>query len=77
MIVDFISMNGYGLFVWLSFGITVFACGLVYFKTKKTLRKYESEFIAELEKLSKKERQAVLEKSKITNQILTSQNKSV
>ena len=45
-------------------------------KTKKTLRKYESEFAAELEKLSNEEKQAVIEKSKIATQVLASQNKT-
>ena len=33
MIQNFLSMNGYGLFVWLSFAITFIACGL-FFITK-------------------------------------------
>tara|TARA_B100001996_G_C18168673_1_gene403545 strand:+ start:272 stop:505 length:234 start_codon:yes stop_codon:yes gene_type:complete len=70
MIINFISMNGYGLFVWLSFGIVLISCAAVYLKTKKTLRKYEKEFFMELENLSEAERKIVLEKSKITNQIL-------
>ena len=44
MIQNFISMNGYGFFVWLSFAITFLACGIVYYKTYKTLKKYEKDF---------------------------------
>ena len=53
MIINFISMNGYGLlFVWSSFGITFFACGcILYYKTLKTLKKYEKEFAKEIKKL--------------------------
>jgi hypothetical protein len=69
-------MNGDGLFVWLSFGVTIFACLVVYIKTKKTLNKYEKEFVEEIEKLSVVERKKVLEKSKIATQVLTSQSKS-
>ncbi len=69
-------MNGYGLFVWLSFGISVSACLIVYLKTRKTLKKYETEFAAELRKLSQQEKQSVLQKSKIASQVLGSQNKS-
>ncbi|MFL2882828.1 MAG: hypothetical protein ACJZ69_00915 [Pelagibacteraceae bacterium] len=76
MITNFISMNGDGLFVWLSFGVTIFACLVVYIKTKKTLNKYEKEFVEEIEKLSVVERKKVLEKSKIATQVLTSQSKS-
>ena len=51
MINQFISMNGYGLYVWLSFIIVVISCAVVYYKTNKTLRKYEKEFLIELEAL--------------------------
>ena len=44
MIQNFISMNGYGLFVWLSFAITFLACAIIYYKTYKTLKKYEKDF---------------------------------
>ena len=37
MILNFLSMNGYGLFVWGSFAITFIACGILYYKTFKTL----------------------------------------
>ena len=52
MIQNFISMNGYGFFVWLSFAITFLACGFVYYKTYKTLKKYEKDFAKELSQLS-------------------------
>jgi heme exporter protein CcmD len=77
MIQNFISMNGYGLFVWLSFGITFLACAIVYYKTYKTLKKYEKDFAKELEQLSESERKLVLEKSKVASQVLASYNKSI
>ena len=52
MITKFILMNGYGLYVWLSFSIVFVSCAIVYYQTKKTLKKYEKEFLAELESLS-------------------------
>jgi len=70
-------MNGYGLFVWLSFAITFLACGVVYFKTYKTLKKYEKDFAKELSQLSEAERKLVLEKSKVASQFLASYNKSI
>ena len=76
MIKELIFMNGYGLFVWLSFAITLFACAIVYYKTYKTLKKYEKAFAKDLQKLSVAERKKVLEKSKIANQVFTSYNKS-
>ncbi len=68
-------MNGYGLYVWLAFSIVIISCTAFYFKTKKTLKKYEKEFAFELKKLSDFEQKAVLEKSKVATQILESQNK--
>tara|TARA_E500000331_G_scaffold7966_1_gene7676 strand:+ start:36 stop:269 length:234 start_codon:yes stop_codon:yes gene_type:complete len=77
MIQNFISMNGYGLFVWLSFAITFLACGILYYKTYKTLKKYEKDFAKELSQLSEAERKLVLEKSKVASQFLASYNKSI
>ena len=77
MIQNFISMNGYGLFVWLSFGITFLACAIIYYKTYKTLKKYEKDFAKELDQLSEAERKLVLEKSKVASQLLASYNKSI
>ena len=77
MIQNFISMNGYGFFVWLSFAITFLACGMLYYKTNKTLKKYEKDFAKELNELSESERKLVLEKSKIASQVLASYNKSI
>ena len=77
MIQSFISMNGYGLFVWLSFAVTFLACAVIYYKTYKTLKKYEKDFAKELNELSESERKLVLEKSKIASQVLASYNKSI
>ena len=77
MIQNFISMNGYGFFVWLSFAITFLSCGMLYYKTYKTLKKYEKDFAKELDQLSEAERKLVLEKSKVASQFLASYNKSI
>ena len=77
MIGNFISMNGYGLFVWLSFAITFSTCAIIYYKTYKTMKKYEKEFAKELSQLSEAERKLVLEKSKVASQFLASYNKSI
>ena len=76
MISDFITMNGYGLFVWLSFSIVFFSCAVVYFKTKKTLKKYEREFLVELQALTLEEKNKVLENSKVAQQILATSFKA-
>ena len=75
MITEFIAMNGYGLYVWSSFSVAIISCATVYLKTKKTLRKYENEFLIELQKLSVEEKNKALETSKIAQQILASSSK--
>ena len=75
MISNFITMNGYGLYVWLSFSIVFISCAVVYFKTKKTLKKYEKDFLAELQTLTLEEKNKALETSKIAQQILTTSSK--
>ena len=77
MIQNLISMNGYGIFVWLSFSITIIFCTLFYYKTYKTLKKHEKDFANELNKLSAQQRKLVLDKSKVASQVLASYNKSI
>ena len=77
MINDFINMNGYGIFVWSSFIITFLVCGIFYYKTRKTLKKYEREFAKEIEELSAQQQKTVLKNSKVASKILTSYNKTV
>ena len=75
MILSLITMNEYGPYVWLSFGIVLISCVFVYFKTKKTLKKYEQEFLKELQALTVEEKNKALETSKIAQQILASSSK--
>ena len=75
MITEFISMNGYGLYVWLSFSIVFISCAVVYYKTKKTLKKYEKEFLVELNALSIEEKNKALKSSKVAQQILATNSK--
>ena len=75
MLNNFILMNGYGLYVWLSFGIVIISCALVYYKAKKTLQKYEKEFLTELEALSIEEKNKALKSSKVAQQILATNSK--
>ena len=77
MIQKLLLMDGYGLFVWLSFTITFLACGFIYFKTYKTLKKYEKDFAKELNQMADSERKSILEKSKVANQVFASYNKSI
>ena len=70
-------MNGYGIFVWSSFLITFLVCGLVYYKTRRTLKKYEKEFAKEIEELSAQQKKSVLKNSRIASKILASYNKTI
>ena len=76
MITNLILMNGFGVYIWASFGIAIVACLLLYLKTRKVLKKYETDFAVELEQLSVEDKKMILEKSKIANQVLASQNKT-
>jgi heme exporter protein D len=77
MIQNLLSMNGYGLFVWASFSITFISCALVFYKTQKTLKKYEREFAKEINELSAEKRKSVIENSKIASQVLSSYSKTI
>ena len=74
---NFILMNGYGIFVWSSFIITFLVCGIFYYKTRKSLKKYEKEFAKEIEALSIEQKKTVLENSKVASKVLSSLNKSI
>ena len=75
MIADFITMNGYGLYVWLSFSVVFISFAAVYLKTRKTLKKYENEFLVELQNLTVEEKNKALENSKVAQQILAASYK--
>ena len=77
MNLDLFIMNGYGLYVWLSFGITILSCAFFYYKTYKTLKKYEKNFAKELDKLSEADKKKALEKSKVASQVLKSYKTSI
>ena len=77
MIQNLISMNGYGIFVWSSFAITFFVCGVVYYKTHKTLKKYEREFAKEINELTREQKAYVIENSKIASQVISSYSKTI
>ena len=76
MINNLLLMNGYGVFVWSSFILTFIVCAVVYYRTRKTLKKYEKEFAKEIEELSVEKKKVVLEKSKIASKVFSSYNKT-
>ena len=48
-------MNGYGVYVWSSFGFTFLVCLFLLYKNKKTLKKLEKDFIKEAQNLSEEQ----------------------
>tara|TARA_Y100001936_G_C15630040_1_gene436066 strand:+ start:62 stop:295 length:234 start_codon:yes stop_codon:yes gene_type:complete len=75
MINEFFTMGGYGFYVWTSFLIVTLLCFLLYYRTRKTLKKYEKEFAKELEKLPIEQKERIAKSSKVVSSILASQNK--
>ena len=75
MISEFINMGGYGFYIWTSFFVVFTFCSLLYYRTKKTLKKYEKEFAKELEKLPVRYKTRIAKSSKVISSILASQKK--
>ena len=75
MITEFLKMGGYGFYVWSSFLIVFTFCTFLFYKTRKTLKKYEKEFAKELEKLPEEHKKRIAKSSKVISSILVSQNK--
>ena len=75
MIIEFLNMGGHGFYIWTSFLIVSIFCFFLYYKTKKTLKKYEKELAQELEKLPIEHRKRIERSSKVISSILASQNK--
>ena len=75
MIYEFLQMGGYGFFVWTSFLVVFIFCSLLFYRTRKTLKKYEKELAKELERLPAKHKKRITKSSKVISSILASQNK--
>ena len=68
-------MNGYGVYVWSSFGFTFLVCLFLYIRTKKTLKKLEKDFIKEAQNLPEEQFEDI-RKQKIAKEILISHSRS-
>ena len=68
-------MDGYGVYVWSSFGFTFLVCLFLYIRTKKTLKKLEKDFIKEVQNLPDKQFEDI-RKQKIAKEILISHSRS-
>ena len=72
MIKNFLIMGGYGFYVWASFLIVTVFCFLLFYSTRKTLKKYEREFAKELDKLPLEQKKRIAKSSKVISSILAS-----
>ena len=68
-------MDGYGVYVWSSFGFTLLVCLFLYIRTKKTLKKLEKDFIKEAQNLSEEQFEDI-RKQKVAKEILISHSRS-
>ena len=68
-------MDGYGVYVWSSFGFTFLVCLFLYIRTKKTLKKLEKDLIKEAQNLPEEEFEDI-RKQKIAKEILISHSRS-
>ena len=75
MIFEIFLMNGYGVYVWSSFGFTFLVCLFLYIRTKKTLKKLEKDFIKEAQNLPEEQFEDI-RKQKIAKEILISHSRS-
>ncbi len=72
---EFLSMGGYGFYVWTAFITVSVVCYILFYRTRKTLKKYEREFAEELDKLPIEHKNKIAKSSKVVSSILASQNK--
>ena len=68
-------MEGYGVYVWSSFGFTFLVCLFLYIRTKKTLKKLEKDFIKVAQNLPEEQFEDI-RKQKIAKEILISHSRS-
>ena len=69
MMINFISMGGYGVFIWSAFAFTIVCCLFLYLKTKKELKKQEKIFLDKVGNLSAI-KVGIVKKKKAAKQIL-------
>ena len=65
MIIEIISMNGYGAYVWSAFSFTLISFTALYFVTKLQLSKEQKRFVSKFKSLNLVKSQSA--KKQITN----------
>ncbi len=75
MNLDVFLMNGYGVYVWLSFLLTFLVCLFLFLKTRRTLKKLEKDFIKETQSLSQRQLKD-LKNQKVVKEILVSHSRT-
>ena len=68
-------MNGYGIYVWLSFLLTFLVCLFLFLRTRKTLKKLEKDFVEETQNLSQQQLKD-FKKQRIVKEILVSHSRT-
>ena len=70
MILEIISLGGYGQFVWPAFAFTFLSCFFLFLKTKKEFQKQEKMYINEFRQLQPAKVETVKDKE-TTREILS------
>ena len=70
MIIEFIFLNGYGMYVWPAFIFTFLSCFYLYFKTKKELQQQEGFYLNKFKRLQDIEIE-VVKKKESTRKVLS------
>jgi len=74
---NFLNFGSYGFFVLLAFGLVLFVCAGYYLKVLKDLKETEQAYAKNVAALSLEQKQAIAEKSRIADKILSSSSKTI
>ena len=66
MNLEFLTLNGYGQYVWPAFIFTFVSCFVLYVKTKKEFKKQEKMFLKEFKQVQTEKIETVKEKEALS-----------
>jgi heme exporter protein D len=67
---EFLVLDGYGIFVWPAFIFAFLSCFLLYLKTKKEFKKQEKMFLIEFKQIPVKKNE-VSKQKKLSKEVLS------
>jgi len=70
MNMEFLVLDGYGIFVWPAFIFAFLSCFLLYLKTKKEFKKQEKMFLIEFKQIPVKKNE-VSKQKKLSKEVLS------